>query len=166
MSIGNITFGSAMSSIITQGSNGTFRISALLASVAATQMAGELSLRLINGVFHSVGLKPEQNGVVVKMSQYIAQIGLRPYGNEKTVTDADGTKNTVREYSTRDLAIRLIALSVLAIVAFEAATVLCGSTPSIYNNILTFMGPLRVDPRSFLETTGEAIASIRGSLGL
>lgn len=60
----------------------------------------------------------------------------------------------------REYVISLLALAIIAVVANEAALILCGPAPSIYNNVLTFMGPLRVDPRSFAVTSAEALASL------
>lgn len=82
MSVGNITLGSAVSSIITHGSNGTFRLTALAFSATAALMTAELGLRLINYGFNSIGLKPQGNGVLVKMSEFITKTGLRTFGNE------------------------------------------------------------------------------------
>jgi hypothetical protein len=128
---GNGIVGSAM--------NGLIRIPAFLANCAAVMVIGELAIRLLSGFLTAVGFEPKEGTWVDKITKHVSGVvgEFRPYGNRET-------------YNTKKLIVRLIAFAAFSIIATELARLIAGPTPPIYNKVLTFLGPLRLDGGSWL----------------
>lgn len=150
MSIGHLTVGSVTTSVITHTANGLIRVPAMMVSVTAAAMIGEIALRVLGGIWSGLFGAPSNAGWLQKISNFVHESGARPFG--------DLMLNGDFKISTRQLVIKTIAFSALAALSFELASVLCGTPPAIYNHVLTFIGPVRFSNIPYLEGVKSILA--------
>lgn len=122
---------------------GLVRIPAFMSNCIAVMMVGELAIRGLSGFLHTIGLNPSEDSWIQKTARDINSYGVRPY----------------EKMPLKDLVVRTLAFAVLGIVGSEVIRVLGGTAPGIYNNVLTFMGPLRIDTRPYLVCVREMLSA-------
>jgi hypothetical protein len=113
---------------------GLVRIPSFMSTCIAAMMVGEGAIRGLRSFFEVFGLRPSDNGFIQGAARHVTNYGVRPY----------------QHLSNGELAGRIVAFSAIGIVGSELARLLGGAPPSIYNNVLAFMGPVRIDPNSYL----------------
>ncbi len=125
---------------------GLGRITALMPTMIATIMVGELALRGLQNILRGIGLEPKDDSWISQAGKKILEHGARPY--EKT--------------NSKTLALQALAFTAIGIVGSESMRVLGGEVPAIYNNVLAFMGPVRLSNQSYL----EGVTTTLNALGL
>lgn len=121
---------------------GLVRIPAFMANCTAILMVGELAIRGLTNTVSVFGLKPQEDSWISQTATAINGSGIRPY----------------RFKTTQQLVISAAAFAALGIVGSEFVRVAGGQTPQIYNNILSFLGPIRIDTTPYF----DAIAPMLG----
>jgi len=150
----HITIGTVTTSVVTHTANGLCRIPAMMVSVTAAAMVGELALRTLGGIWSGFFGTPSADSWPQKVAAFIHKSGARPYG------EIDVANNF--KISNRDLVLKAVAFSALAVLSFELASFLCGPAPTIYNNFLTFIGPVRFSSVPYL----QGVQSVLSQWGL
>jgi len=125
---------------------GIGRITALMPTMIATLMIGELALRGLQNTLQGIGLKPTNDSWIARAGKYVSDHGARPY------KDAD----------TKTLAKQAVAFAIIGIVGNETMRVLGGQIPPIYNNVLAFIGPVRLSTKSQWEGMADAWKAMKG----
>jgi len=136
--------------ILGKSLTGLVRIPAFMASALGAVALGELCLRGIVNTLNQCGLKASDKSWLQHSAACIEEKGARPY------------KNT----ETKQLLIQAVAFCAIGIVGGEFARILGGQTPSIYNTVLSFIGPLRISSDSYVTTCQNAFASGRELMGI
>ncbi|MBA2368276.1 MAG: hypothetical protein H0V82_04545 [Candidatus Protochlamydia sp.] len=113
---------------------GLVRIPSFMATCMSAMMVGEFAIRGLRNFFEVFGLRPSENSFIQGAATHVTNYGVRPY----------------QDIPAGKLAGRLVAFAAIGIVGSELARLLGGAPPAIYNNVLAFMGPVRIDPRSYL----------------
>lgn len=123
-----------MSSPIAYGINvlqvGAMRMPMLFASINGTLIIGELVLRTTQAALQWIGFSGDSDLArwFSKNTPDIVVAAMRPY----------------RNHQNEQLITTAIACCVIGIVGNELVSVLFGKPPAIYNQILTYLGPIRV----------------------
>jgi len=131
------------------GMTGLIRIPALMASATAVAILGEVAFR---------GLRLAYNGIGQLF--FGAQVDKKdPTWAEKLTAGLPNIR-PFAEYSARDLAVSLVALTVFSILATELVRLLAGDPHPIYNNVLAFFGPIRIASGSYLDGVYPVLNSI------
>jgi hypothetical protein len=134
--------GSIVGQVVSTAINGTIRVPALMTALASVTIASELVFRGLGTTLSVVGLEPKHDSWVEKLGGHINQV--RPYKNQN-------------QYPTHILARNFVITTLVAIATTELARVLAGPAPSWYNNVLAFMGPIRLDSSSYLEGVTQVL---------
>ena len=125
-------FGSGVASVATTA---LVRFPALLASVFAVAMTGELIIKGISAALDETGLKPADDSWIKKASNKLTEYGARPYRNTEI----------------SKLVLGILGFGLAGIIGNELANLALGKAPLFYNHALTFLGPIRVDTRPYME---------------
>jgi len=140
MSFLNVQPGTAMNTLFGNGllgnaMTGLIRIPAFLAAVEAATRVGELGIRALTHTLGFIGFQPTKDNWVVKLADEWVKVDIRSHKNKDTM-------KIVQE---------IFILTILAVAATELVYFLGGPPPAIYNNILAFLGPVRVFDGSYLQ---------------
>lgn len=119
---------------------GCLRIPALVISANAVAMAGELVVRGLQYALALTGIKVDsKDSLVNKAVAYLPTgVNFRPY----------------RHMEIDKLAISTLTCAAVGIAGTELANFFFGNTPSIYNRVLTYLGPIRLDSSSYFRNVG------------
>jgi hypothetical protein len=120
---------------------GLVRIPGFLANCTAVMMVGELSIRGLSAIVASVGFEPRNDSWISTFATQIDRWELRPFKN----------------VDVKALAIDIVVLSFLGIIGTEGANLLGGAAPTIYNNVLTFLGPIRISHTSYITNVTQLL---------
>lgn len=120
---------------------GLIRIPAFMSNCIAVMMVGELAIRGLTNVIQLVGLSPDKDSWVQSTATNITKYGVRPY----------------KDMELGELLVRTVAFAALGIVASEITRVLGGTAPGVYNSVLSFLGPIRIDTRPYLTCVREVL---------
>jgi len=123
---------------------GLVRIPAFMANCTAILMVGELAIRGLTSTISAFGFKPDDDSWISTASKKINGSGVRPY-------------NT---YTNQQLVTAAIGFAALGIIGSEFVRVTGGQTPQIYNNILAFLGPIRIDTTPYFTAIAPMIGKI------
>jgi hypothetical protein len=120
-----------MATMVRTGMNliqaGLFRGPAVLASLMGACYIGELAMRGLQAAGSRIGINPpsaDSGSVGEKMVK-----AMRPY----------------KDLPLQEVAINGLALSVIGTVGFHLAAWAFGPAPAVYNNVLSYLGPIRID---------------------
>jgi hypothetical protein len=119
---------------------GCLRIPALVISANAVAMAGELVVRGLQYTLALTGIQVDsKNSLVNKAVAYLpTDVNFRPY----------------RHMDINKLFISAVVCTGFGIAGTELANFFFGNTPSIYNRVLTYLGPIRLDSGSYFRNVG------------
>ncbi len=120
---------------------GLIRVPAFMANCTAILMVGELAIRGLSQTLTVLGFQQKDDSFISKAAETITQSGIRPY----------------KTWDAGHLVVSTVAFAALGIVGSEFVRVSSGTAPSIYNNILTFLGPLRIDNTPYLTAIGQLL---------
>jgi hypothetical protein len=147
---------------------GLVRIPAFISNAVAVMMVAELAIRALSSALHAVGLNPSNDSWIHQAADTISEGGVRPYRPYKKILDAHGNpvldqNNQPRYEKTHwtlgTLITRTVAYAALGIIGSEAVRILGGTAPGVYNNVLTLLGPIRIDTRPYLDCVRVLLAS-------
>lgn len=114
---------------------GLVRIPAIMSNCVAVMMVGELAIRGLSETLSYVGFQPKDESWLTKTAKSINESGVRPF----------------KDMSARELAIKAVAFAALGIIGSEFVRVTGGRAPGVYNSVLSFLGPLRLDSNPYLD---------------
>lgn len=120
---------------------GLVRIPSYMSNAVAILMVGELAIRMLSESLSFVGFKQQDDSWVSKASNTINGSGIRPY----------------KDYTSANLAVSALGFAALGIVGSEFVRVAGGNAPRIYNNVLAFLGPIRIDHTPYLTVIGQMV---------
>lgn len=106
----------------------TLRLHCLIASCNVVMCSAELVTRAVSSTLGQFGFTG-QSQVIKSITKHIPEI--RPYKNN-------------RLFSNKLLLKRAIGHAALGIIANAAVAYMFGEAPSIYNRVLTYLGPVRI----------------------
>ena len=118
---------------------GAIRLPVLFVSAKAAVLVGEIALRGIKGTLKMVGWTGE-NEFYKTVTSYIPNIVKLTM--KKEVEDQPAIPE--KDIAVKDIAISALAYTALGIVGITFATIVCGPAPKIYNDVLTWIGPIRI----------------------
>ena len=131
------------------GMTGLIRIPALMASATAVAILGEVAFRGLRLAYNGIGklffnaeLKKTEPTWAEKLTEGLPNI--RPFA----------------QYTPRELAVSLVALTIFSILATELVRLLAGNPHPIYNNVLAFFGPIRIADGSYLDGIYPILSSV------
>jgi hypothetical protein len=137
---------------------GVGRIAALNVVCTAVLMTGELANRALTACLQATGLNPDPNNWIVRNARSISsKTGGRPYAYVAEQKDAQGLVTAPAKNATRTLAYQAVAMAALGIIAFDVMTLLGGKAPPVYNKVLTFLGPVRIEDGFYLNNVKNAL---------
>ncbi len=148
-SLGDIQPGTAMNTLFGSGvlghaMTGLIRIPAFLAAVEAASRVGELGIRLLTATLGVIGFEGKSENWVTKTANQLIHVDIRSH-------KAKDTLKLIKE---------IAVLTLLAIVATELVHFLGGQPPQIYNNVLAFLGPVRVFNGSYFQGVQESLIAL------
>lgn len=108
--------------------NGLARVPALLATIAAITIAGELVIRGISALAHRLIGKPNRDTLIGKAVTFVTDSSIRGYQDEK-------------KYTWYNLMQKMVICATFGIVATELARLALGPIHPIYNWVFTYIGP-------------------------
>lgn len=142
------TIGNVLGTLLT----GTVRIPGYMASLIAAVMVGELALRAIETTLSTMGWKPQESQLQ-KWAEKTLPGGFRPFAYVQGVkNDGSEDKNTLK-----DLIKRIAFFVISGICISEFANVIGGSANTAYNNVLPFLGVVRIDTRHYWSGVNEVL---------
>ena len=106
---------------------GLFRGPALLGALMGVSYIGEIAMRVLETAGSQIGINLPQ-----------AQEG----SWRKTIRD---TIRPYKDQSWKHVLLKGVALSIIGSLGFQFAALAFGPAPAIYNNVLAWLGPIRVD---------------------
>ena len=112
---------------------GALRMPALFASCSGALIVGELAYRATRTVLATLGFdgsKGVSKFVYENTPEFVGKI-IRPFRNEK-------------EYPVKTLVIYGVAACVIGAIGTDLVKLAFGAPPAIYNQVLTYMGPIRI----------------------
>jgi hypothetical protein len=125
---------------------GALRLPCLMASVGSVVRLAEISLRGVSSTLDFIGFKGEStfSRCVTRGVDYV-----RPYKNEG-------------DHSTKKLLIEAAILATIGVIGNTFVSTLFGPPPGIYNQVLQWVGPIRVvaDSHPLIEMLAKRVASI------
>lgn len=137
----NYVFGEG---VFGRGVTGLLRIPAFMSNAITIMMVGEIAMRGLSSAFKSVGFQPTEDSWVQKGAKTITHYGVRPY----------------QDLPLTSLLYRVVCFWALGIAGSEFVRILGGRAPGIYNDVLSLLGPLRIDSNSYLDGVGKTMARI------
>jgi hypothetical protein len=143
MAVGSIGQQGQAGAFFSAALGGCLRIPALLVSANAVAMTGELALRGLQTLLALAGIKVDDKDSLVNkaVAKLPANVNFRPYKNET-------------QWTNKKLLISAVACAAIGIVGTEFANFFFGSAPDIYNRVLTYLGPVRIDNVSWFKNVG------------
>lgn len=127
---------------------GLVRIPAFLSSLVAVSIVAELSIRGLTTVLQTIGFEPAEKHWIQKTAQQINGTALRPFQDRQN-------------WPSYRLAVQAAGFAAVGIVGSEFVRVLGGPAPAIYNNVLTLIGCVRIDSRSYVTAVNELLSIYR-----
>lgn len=153
-----------------KGVTGVLRIGALNCQFVVGLTIGELATRAIANTLGSIriGYKPGKDSnitriiswvndtsVKLNLSRFVPTLNVRPFKLVPAEVDTtDPAKHVIRKEAKNtavQLVIQAVILTALGILANEGVRIIGGKTPSIYNNVLTVVGNIRIDDKPYLQ---------------
>lgn len=114
---------------------GLIRIPAIMSNCVAVLMVGELAIRGLSETISFFGFQPKDDSWLTKTAKNINESGVRPF----------------KDMPAKELTIKAIAFAALGVVGSEFVRVTGGRAPGVYNNVLSFLGPLRLNSNPYLD---------------
>lgn len=156
-----------------QAFSGIGRVQALVLGAYAVTIVGELTLRGLTNAVEAVGFQPKPDNWLVKGWNAVSKktgdvTGGRIHAYSPKVAAQGLSPEIAEKNSTKILIIRAVACTVLSIVAFDIMTLLGGRTPPVYNRVLTFIGPFRINDEFYYTNVRNALTGtwVGGKIGL
>lgn len=106
---------------------GMIRIPAMMSSLVAIMIAGELAIRLLRLLLSCVGYEVRRGTWIERLANF-ATVSVRPYGDDFL-------------HPTSRLLQQGLLLMLFSILSVEAVAVLGGPAPAIYNWVLSAISP-------------------------
>lgn len=131
-------------SIVGKAMTGLVRIPAFLSNLTAVAMVAELTIRTLRSTLSQIGIGNDDTTWISRTAEKISESGIRPY----------------RATPTKELVIKAIAFAALGVAATEFVNIIGGQAPAIYNNVLTFLGPIRIDNASYFTNIRPFLAAV------
>lgn len=120
---------------------GCLRIPALIISANAVAMAGELVVRGLTTTLALAGIKVDNQDSVINKAVAILEknnINFRPY----------------KDLPIKTLVVSTVACAAIGILGTEFANLIFGPTPGIYNHVMKYFTPFRIDSTSWAINVG------------
>lgn len=102
------------------------RVPCLIAAATGATLVGEVACRTVQGALSQIGFTGESS-FAKRVSHYIPDV--RPY----------------RHIALKELVKKALIVNALGILDVAAVKALCGPAPTIYNDVLQWFGPIRID---------------------
>lgn len=122
---------------------GLIRIPAFMANCTAVMMTGELAIRGLSSTLSAIGFNPSNESWLQKAANHFENI--RPY----------------KDAPAKELAVKMVALAALGVIGSEFVRIAGGPAPAIYNNILSVLGPIRIDTGAYLDNITPLLESFQ-----
>lgn len=106
---------------------GAFRMPMLFASLNGALLAGEGVFRATTAILGGLGF----NGFMQKV-------------HDNTPTIAIRVMRPYKDLKPKELVVSVLACSIIGILGTHAVAWAFGQAPAIYNNVLTWLGPIRI----------------------
>ncbi|MBS0656449.1 MAG: hypothetical protein JSR46_11785 [Verrucomicrobia bacterium] len=119
--------------------NGLIRIPALKCAANAAVMTGELSVRLLAGIWTGVFGSPKAGGYASQAVEFV-RANYRPYGS---------TLSGKYQIPTKMLCYMTLQQALSSALLNEGAFRLCGPIPRVYNDVLAIQGPIQISDHSW-----------------